>query len=311
VAPDSDHLSVNLVSGIEQHFSAHATPRGFVHHAIRAGTLPRRAWEHAVLFRHFFSRELESRFQGTLLGPAWVLVHPVFLFLVYFAVFGFGLRDTMGHQDLSLFAVYLFSGIVCFHGLTAGTNQAMNAIVGNSNLVKKVAFPCELLPIVSPAVETLVLMIGLSVALVAGWLSGVATPGLSLLALPIFALALLAIGTGLGLLLANLNVFVRDIRQLYGILTTPWLFLSPNFWMPHQLFGPDGGSAMETACMVLNPAYCMLLAARQILGLDAGVLGIHTSLAVNLGVALAWGVGLMAVGYGTFMANKHKYADLV
>ena len=111
MAPDSDHLSVNLVSGIEQHFSAHATPRGFVHHAIRAGTLPRRALQHAVLFRHFFSRELESRFQGTVLGPAWVLVHPVFLFLVYFAVFGFGLRDTMGHQDLSLFAVYLFSGI--------------------------------------------------------------------------------------------------------------------------------------------------------------------------------------------------------
>lgn len=296
-------------SAVEHHFSAETSPRGFLYHAARAFALPAQAWRHTVLFRHFFGREFESRFQGTALGPFWVLVQPLFLFVVYFAVFGLGFRGALSGAEMVFFAVYLFSGIVCFHALIAGTTQAMNAIVGNSSLVKKVAFPCELLPLVAPAVETSVLLVGLALAIGVGAAVGVASPGLELLALPLFLIVLLAIGTGLGLLLANLNVFVRDVRQLYTIVTTPWLFLSPNFWMPKDFFDP--GSPIETVAMIVNPAYCPLLAVRQIIGLDPARIGIHTSLATNLGVGAAWGVVLLVVGYGSFMTHKHKYADLV
>jgi lipopolysaccharide transport system permease protein len=307
----SEESPVSSSAPFEHHYSAADSPRGFLYHAVRALSLPRRAFEHSVLFRHFFGSELRGRFQGTMLGPVWVLVHPLFLFVVYFLVFGVGLRNNDGDGGIAFFAVYLFSGIVCFHALVSGTSSAMNAIVGNSNLVKKVAFPCELLPVVSPAVETVVLMVGLGVAILAGWLSGAASPGLGLLALPLFALVLSMIGTGLGLLLAHLNVFVRDVRQLYGILTTPWLFMSPNFWTPKVFFDSPEKLWAETVSMVLNPAYCLLLAARQIVGLDEATIGIHTTLGFNLAVAAAWGGVLLAIGYGAFMSNKHKYADLV
>lgn len=298
-------------SGIEHQYSAETSPRGFLHHAVRAWSLPGRAWQHAVLFQHFYRRELTGRFQGSVLGPLWVLVHPLFLFLVYFAVFGYGLRRVGSGGGMTFFAVYLFSGIVCFHGLIQGTVAAMSSIVGNSSLVKKVAFPCELLPVVPPAVEATVYLVGLAIAIVAGMATGVARPGPALLAIPVFMAILLTLGTGLGLLLANLNVFLRDTRQLYGILTTPWLFLSPNFWTPKQIFPAPDKLWLESIWGLVNPAYCLLLANRQIIGMDEETIGIRTSLSHNLGVAAAWSLVLFIVGYGTFMTQKHKYADLV
>ncbi|MBI5852144.1 MAG: ABC transporter permease [Planctomycetes bacterium] len=290
------------------HYSAENSPQSTLHHALRAFALPRLLARHRGLLRHFVTRELRGRFHGSVLGPLWVLIHPLFLFAVYFVVFGVVMGRWDEGQDTLQFAVYLFSGVVCFHAIVQSTHSAMNAIAGNSNIVKKVKFPCEVLPLVPVFVETVVFLVGFAVALAVGLISGRAQLGWSLLALPWFVVVFVMFASGIGLLLANLDVFVRDVRHIYGIFTTVWFFLSPCFWWPNFVAEKAPWAA---TLMTMNPAYHLLIAERHVLGLAPPELGFTTTVVGDLGVASAWALGFLLVGYGSFMANKHKYADLV
>ena len=297
-------------SAIEHYYSAETSPRGFGYHALRAFSLIGVTRRHWTLFKHFFGRDLTARFQGTALGPAWVLVQPLFLFCVYYVVFGIGFRQTLGGLHPGYFALYLFSGIVCFHAITGATSAAMISITSNSNLVKKVVFPSELLPMVPAVVETTVFVAGFGVALAIGATTGILAVDARLFALPLFLLVMVTLVAGIGFLLANSNVFVRDVRQLYAIVTMPWMFLSPNFWAPGNMLIGDI-AWVEPWMAALNPAYCLLLAERQILGMDDPSLGIVRNVWTNLGIAGVWAVGLFILGYGSFMAQKRKHADVV
>ena len=260
------------------------------------------------MLRYFVGRELKGRFTDSLLGPLWVLLHPLFLFAVYFIVFTKVMGFDRGSVGPEHFAVYLFSGLICFHLITNATSGALGSIVGNSNIVKKVKFPCEVLPLVPVFVETVVFGIGLFVVFVVGFLLGQVQLTWSLLAFPWFVATLVLFSAGLGLVLANLEVFVRDVRQLWAILATAWFFLSPNFWSPSFL-QQQGGLIAEV--LPWNPAYHLLLAQRTMLGLGRPELGFTETVVHDLGIASIWAVAFLLLGYGTFMANKHKYADLV
>lgn len=289
-------------------YSAEDSPRSVLHHALRALCLPALLLRHRGLVRHFVTRELRGRFHDSLLGPLWVLIHPLFLFAVYFVIFGVVMGRFGEGEDPLQFALYLFSGVVCFHAIVQSTSAAMHAISGNGNIVKKVKFPCEVLPLVPVFVETIVFLVGFGVALVVGLASGRAQLGWSLLAMPWFLLTLLMFAAGVGMLLANLDVFVRDVRHIYGIFTTVWFFLSPCFWWPNFV---EQKAAWAATLMTWNPIYHLLVAERHVLGLAPAELGFAPSVVQDLLIATAWGVAVLVLGYGTFMANKHKYADLV
>lgn len=297
---------MSTFSQLEQTVSANSS-RGFLHHAVRAFRLPQTIAVNRTLTKHFFGRTLENRFQGSVLGPLWVLIHPVFLFAVYFVVFGL-LMGRGGDQPPLTFALYLFTGLMVFHSITQASNNALTSISQNANLVKKVKFPCELLPAVPAFVESTVALVGLAVACLVGVLTGEMQLGWELLLLPWFLVVLVTLTTGLSLLLANANVFYADIRNLYGIFSTAWFFLSPNFWPPSFVHDLVPGI---TPWLAVNPAYNLLLAERQIFGLDRPEMMIQLSVVENLSIATLWALVLMTVGYGSFMAQKHKYADLV
>ncbi|MGE0141924.1 MAG: ABC transporter permease [Planctomycetota bacterium] len=290
----------------EVRYSAESSPRSSLHHLLRVYRLPGLLRRHRVMLKHFVGRELRGRFADNLLGPLWVLLHPVFLFAVYFLVFT-QIQRTGAGADSVWFACYLFSGLICFHFITQSTAQAMNAIVANGNIVKKVKFPCEVLPIVPALVEIAVFGLGLVIVAIVGFASGRASLDPALFALPWFLLVLITFAVGIGMLLANLIVFVRDVAPLYGLITTAWFFLSPNFWTPN-FFGTETliGKALQ-----FNPTYHLLLAERQVLGLAREDAGFTGSVVGNLGIASAWAALFLALGYGGFMAHKHKYADLV
>jgi lipopolysaccharide transport system permease protein len=275
---------------------------------------PRTMWRYRSLVRNFSRRELFGRFHGSYLGALWVLVHPVFLFAVYYLVFGIlfargGTQDETGSGGDPLFAFYLFSGIIVFTAFSEATAQCCNSVLNNGNLVKKVMFPCELLPVSTVLVSLVVYAIGAAVFLSIGIPYGAVQLDANFALWPVVIAVQGAMTLGFGLMLANLQVFMRDTSHLYGIVRTAWFFCSPIFWYVTLIETQLGQTV--ASLFKLNPMYGLIQAQRQTLGLGRFTSVIPEPLWQNLGAAALWAIVFMVVGYVSFLANKQKYADLV
>ena len=261
------------------------------------------------MVQNFFRRELMGRFHGSFLGAWWMLVQPLFMFAVYYLVFGM-LFDRGGGKNAE-YALYLFSGVIMFHALVEATSTCCNIIVSNNNLVKKVAFPSEVLPVHVAMISVVIYLVGAVVCIAVGLITGVFAPGLTILALPLVLVIQFVMVIGIGLLLANANVFVRDVGQMWRIFSMAWMFLSPVFWTPDMLFktmGPD--SIIPSIMMNGNPAYPIIMAQRIALAGEIPGKGMFDFWG-NLGVAAIWALAFLIIGFTTFVANKHKHADIV
>jgi len=284
-------------------------------HMLAVVDYPGQIWRHRYLVANFFRRELLGRFRGSMLGMVWVLIHPLFLFAIYYLVFGylFGNVKTGVAPDPH-FAIYLFSGVLAFTAIGEATSRSCSSVVDNGNLVKKVAFPSQLLPVPVGLVALLVYVVGASVCLVSGMVFDVLHPGWTLLLLPVVLLLQFAMSLGIGLFLANCHVFARDTSHLWGILVMSWMFLTPVFWFPYQLEEKFG--ELMPLIFAWNPAHPLIQAHRLVLGahdftIEPAHLVEFGDLWTHLLRAALWAVGFLVLGYGTFTSRQHKYADHV
>ena len=258
-------------------------------------------WRNRQLIAQMTRRDVAGRYKGSALGLAWSFFNPVFMLVVYTFVFSvvFKARWGVGVEETNTqFAVVLFVGLIV-HGLFAEVlNRAPGLILGNVNYVKKVVFPLEILPAVSMGAALFHSLVSLLVLFIAfvifnGYLhwTAIFTP-LVLLPLVIFTL-------GLAWILASLGVFIRDVGQTIGMLTTVVLFVSPVFFpvtaLPER-FRP---------WMMANPLTFIIEQAREVLIWGhlpnwAG-LGLYTLVAT----AVAW------AGYAWFQKTRKGFADVL
>lgn len=277
---------------------------------------PSLVWANRFMVQNFLRRDLMSRVNGSVLGLGWMLVRPLLLFALYYAVFGLVLGPKLpleeGGGPDPRFAIYLFLGVLVFGSLSEATTTACSIVVDNGNLVKKVAFPSEVLLVHVALVSLVVYLVGAVVAFLVGWAIGALQPSLYLVAYPLVLLVQLTFVLGLGMLLANLNVFARDTAQLWGLIAQGWMFLSPVFLHPTQLrIAADAGTFPPWVVDVLqavNPAWSLLQAHRLALGFADASLGTFWP---QLGTAALFACGFLLVGYTTFMSRKHKFADVI
>lgn len=291
-----------------RHYDTATEPRGVLRHLLPLAGYPALVWHNRYMVYNFLRRDLLGRVHGSFLGVYWLLLQPLFLFAIYFFVFGL----VFGAGPDPSYALYLFSGVIVFHALIEATTQSCAVVVDNGNLVKKVAFPSEVLPIHIASVSLVTYLVGAVVCLVCGWALGVLQPGWLLLALPLVLAVQFVFTVGFGLFLANLNVFVRDTTQLWRIVAMTWQFLSPVFWRPELLLDKVVAGKLPSFAFTLletgNPAYPLIMAHRLALGGVDPQLGDFWS---HLGVASAWAAAFLVVGYSMFTSSKHKFADLI
>lgn len=257
-------------------------------------------WRHRALIGQMTKREVIGRYKGSVIGLLWSFLNPILMLAVYTFVFSvvFKARWGLGGDETkSQFAVVLFVGMIV-HGLFAEVlNRAPGLVLNNPNYVKKVIFPLEILPVVSmgaalfhTAVSTTVLALALLFMNV--------LPVTALLA-PLVVLPLVILSLGLAWLLASLGVFVRDISQTVGIITTVSLFLAPVFFPVSAL--PEEYRPLIAA----NPLTFIIEQAREVLiwGRSPNWMGLGLySLAAS---CVSW------LGYAWFQKTRKGFADVL
>ena len=204
----------------------HARPAGGLAALVAGG------WRHRELMASLARREVVGRYRGSLVGIAWSFFNPLLMLAVYTFVFSVVFEARWGaamEQGSGGFAILLFVGLIVHAILAECLGKAPALVLNNANYVKRVIFPLEVLPWVTLASALFHAAISTVVLLVVRALLVHSIPWTTLLfplVIAPYALMLL----GLTALLAALGVYVRDIAQLMGIVTSALMFLAPVFY---------------------------------------------------------------------------------
>lgn len=176
-------------------------------------------------------REVAGRYRGSHIGMLWSVLNPLLLLGVYTFVFSTVFRMKWGPHpdDTAAFATMVFAGLIV-HGFFADcANRAPGLVVAHANYVKKVVFPLEVLPWVSVLAALFHTLINLGVLAAFVGLTGRSIPPTAML-VPLVLLPLLLFTVGATWFLAAIGVYLRDIGQTIGLVTTLLLFMSPVFY---------------------------------------------------------------------------------
>lgn len=177
------------------------------------------------LLRTLLHRELRGRYRDSALGSAWTIIQPVAMTTVYYFLFSW----LLPNQGIPNYALFILTGIIIWNFYANCLTMGSGAILGSSDLVRKVWFRRELLPmavvIANAATTTVLLAVVLTINVLAT--DGSLWP--ALLA-PVFFVLLVVLCFGLACLLATATVFFRDVGHLVGVLLMPLFFMTPVFY---------------------------------------------------------------------------------
>jgi ABC-2 type transport system permease protein len=212
-------------------------------------------WAHREILLNLTRKEVKVKYTSSVLGSAWSMLNPILYLAVFTLVFKVVLRNNTPH-----FAIYLLSGLLAWNLFSGSLSLATRSVVENANLVKKVYFPREILPLASIgaslvdfALQALVLAIFMGVELYD-------VVGVNLALLPLALLALIVFTSALSLWVGALNVRYRDTQHLLNLALLAWFWFTPIVYPSGFLMWHAGrpenailGIRLSTVYLILNP----------------------------------------------------------
>jgi len=250
------------------------------------------------LIQSLVARELKARYRGSVLGFFWSFVNPLLLLLIYTFVFTYVLENRA--PDLQPYALFMFCGILPWTWFSSALSEAAGSLISGGNLIKKVLFPAEILPIVSVVANMVHFFLGLPILVAFLIIYRHPPDWLDLIWFPIIVAVQLVFTAGLALILSALAVHFRDIRDLLANILTFWFFATPiiyPMWM-----APSFGRTL----LNLNPFTHLAVSYQEVLFYQGGF-G-HWKWLVALGVA---SVLLFLAGFFLFDRLRDSFAEEV
>lgn len=245
-------------------------------------------------------RGVMGRYQGSMLGSLWSILNPILLLLIYTFVFSkvFNVRWGTSTDGDVLFAQMLFCGLIAHGLLSEILTSSPNLILSQPNYVTKVVFPLEILPIValnSAVFGTLISMLILLYSLIIfnfelNW---------TVVLIPLVIAPLVVLCLGVGWILAAIGVFIRDVGQLTGFLSTILLFMSPI------LYPLEAVPEKYQPLLNYSPLTLIIGELRKVVIL--GQLPDWYSLGIYMGVAIA----VCGFGFYLFQKLRSGFADVI
>jgi lipopolysaccharide transport system permease protein len=181
-------------------------------------------YSYRELIRNLVIRDLKVRYKNSVLGILWSLLNPLMMTVVFTVVF-----TLMVPSDIEKFPVFFMCGFLPWSFFSGSVMGATGSIVNSANLIKKVYFPREILPladVLSNLVNFLLSLVVLFAMLVVFRVR--ITP--AVLMLPLIILVQVMFVGGMAFLLSAANVFYRDTQHILEIVIQAWFFLTPVFY---------------------------------------------------------------------------------
>jgi lipopolysaccharide transport system permease protein len=250
------------------------------------------------LIQSLVARELKARYRGSVLGFFWSFINPLLLLLIYSFVFKYFLPQKA--EGIDHYELFMFCGILPWTWFSSSLLESSGVLISGGNLIKKVLFPAEVLPIVTVLANMVHFLLGLPI--LAAFLIYFQRP-LHLTELAWFPVALivqLILTLGFALLLSALTVHFRDIRDILSNLMTFWFFATPIIY-PYTIMEP-----WQMRILNLNPFTHLAITYQEILYFP-GPVG-HAFWLLVLG---AIAVAFFLFGYFVFDRLRDTFAEEV
>jgi ABC-type polysaccharide/polyol phosphate export permease len=282
------------------------------------GLLFRSLSKNRRLVKDLLVRDLKGRYAGSVMGFFWSIVFPLVNLVVYMFVFRivFGMRwgDQMSPVTVGL---VLLVGIVVWQAFAEGVARMTNTLVENRNLIQKVVFPAEVLPIhltlssmTNMLIGILVGLLGLAAVIASGRIAAEAAAshteyrhmgvGWSLVCLPLLMLIQATLMLGIGSFLAAFNLILRDTHHVIGVVLMVWMFMTPIVYPDFQVTKAGFGWVLY-----VNPIHWMVDSYREVL------LFASWPKPEFLAGFAAVSFAVLFLGMKFFMAQKPRFPDLL
>jgi ABC-2 type transport system permease protein len=291
--------------------TGHARDARVIRSRVSVATRFRRIAEYHELLLGMTRKELKVKYKNSVLGFAWSLLNP----LLYLIVFYIAFVKILG-SAIPEFPIYLLSGLLVWNLFSAGLGAACGSVVGNAGLVKKVAFPREILPLA--AVGSTVIQFFLQ-SFVLFAVLGIIRWDVSwrfVALVPLALLALLVLTASIGIFLSAVNVYLRDTQHFLELALLAW------FWVTPVVYGfmtlGKRGHWWFTRVWELNPVTPIVLIFQRAIyartdnpTLHTGILPHwpYTTYLAYLGYSFAFGIVMFFIAVSVFGRSEANFAE--
>ncbi len=240
----------------------------------------------------FIRRDLRGRYKGSVLGFLWTFVNPLLQLCVYSVVFSLILR-----VDKPKYYLFLFVALIPWIFFSSSVQGGSTCIIAYKDMVKKIYFPREVLPIATVTTNFVNMLLCFIVIFAVVIFSGTPLNPLAILCLiPVLAVEYI-LALGMALLVAGITVYLRDMEHILGIVLMAWQYLTPVLYEFEMI--PEKFRFVFS----LNPMTPIISACREIL---------YYSRVPNLTTlisAFIMGVAVLVIGWFVFSKLKRRFAE--
>jgi lipopolysaccharide transport system permease protein len=253
-------------------------------------------WRYRELFLVFVWRDIKVRYKQTILGAGWALFQPLTSMFIFTIFFGNFAKIPSGTLPYSLFVL---TGLVFWNFFSGTLSASSNSMINNEDIVKKVYFPREILPISTIGTNLLDFSISfILLFLLAVYYRFIPHP-LALVIIPLGIIIAMFGSVGMGLLLAAFNVKYRDVRYILPFFIQMMIFLTPVIY-PTSIMRPS-----FRYLIALNPMTGVIEAVRIVF---SGNMNINWPI---LAISAVSALVIFCIGSIYFRATERFFADIV
>ena len=252
----------------------------------------REIFSYREMIKSFVRRDLRGRYQGSFLGFLWTFLNPLLQLVVYSIVFG-----TLLQSNIEKYYLFLFVALIPWLFFANSVTGGSTAVIAQKDMVKKIYFPREVLPISHVTTAFVNMLLCFIVIFIVVIFSGTPLNPLALLCLiPVWIVEYI-LALGVAFITSALTVYMRDMEHILSIVVMAWQYLTPVMYSDEII--PDRYQFLFN----LNPMTPIIRAYRTIL-YDSAVPDLTTLL-----TALGMGVAVLIIGWLVFTKLKRRFAE--
>jgi lipopolysaccharide transport system permease protein len=264
----------------------------------------RQVFRYRELVRNLVLRDLKVRYRNSVLGFFWAWGNPILMTLIFTTVFTVLQKSSVLHYPL-----FIMIGWLAWMFTTGAVTEGVSSVVSNSNLVKKIYFPREVLPASVVLANATNFLFAFPLILVLALLSGVKLEPLLLIYFPIIFISQIALVLGIAFVLSAVNVYLRDTGVIIGVLIFAWFFLTPIFYSQSALTGTLNGIDLSRLVRYVNPMASIIEAYRNIFygSVEGGPPG--PPALDFLSRTLVTTLAILFLGYAVFIRLSRRFGE--